>query len=76
MSRLLLVPLVALALAYQPPVDAPVVDEFRAPATPYGPGNRGLDYATTPGTVIGAIGAGTTAAKVIASRLNTPGRTL
>jgi murein DD-endopeptidase MepM/ murein hydrolase activator NlpD len=44
---------------YSPPVDAPVTDPFRAPATPYGPGNRGLEYATTPGTEARAIGTGT-----------------
>ena len=44
---------------YSPPVDAPVVDPFRPPATPYGPGNRGLEYATVPGTPARAIGAGT-----------------
>ena len=27
-----------------PPVDAPVLDPFRAPAGPYGPGNRGIEY--------------------------------
>lgn len=29
--------------AYSPPVDAPIVDPFRPPATAYGPGNRGID---------------------------------
>lgn len=43
---------------YRPPVDAPVTDAFRAPATPYGPGNRGLEYATVPGTPVRTIGAG------------------
>jgi hypothetical protein len=46
----------ALVLAH--PVDAPVVDPFRPPATPYGPGNRGLEYATAPGTPVGATGDG------------------
>jgi murein DD-endopeptidase MepM/ murein hydrolase activator NlpD len=36
-------------VTYRPPVDAPLVDTFRPPATPYGKGNRGVDYATTPG---------------------------
>ena len=36
-------------VSYQPPVDAPVTDPFRPPLTPYGPGNRGIDYATVPG---------------------------
>ena len=37
------------AVTYQAPVAAVVSDPFRAPATPYGPGNRGLEYATSPG---------------------------
>jgi len=37
---------------YQAPVDAPVVDVFRPPATPYGPGNRGIDYGTEPGEAV------------------------
>jgi murein DD-endopeptidase MepM/ murein hydrolase activator NlpD len=36
-------------LSYQPSVDAPIAQGFVAPATPYGPGHRGVDYATTPG---------------------------
>jgi murein DD-endopeptidase MepM/ murein hydrolase activator NlpD len=43
---------------YLPPVDAPITDPFRAPATPFGPGNRGLEYGTTPGQTIRAIGGG------------------
>ena len=43
---------------YHPPVDAPVRDPFRPPAGPYGPGNRGIEYATTPGTRVVAIGPG------------------
>ncbi len=69
MSRLLLfLALVTAALAasaepahattYRPPVDAPVVDGFRLPDGPYGPGNRGLEYATSPGTPVHAIGPG------------------
>jgi murein DD-endopeptidase MepM/ murein hydrolase activator NlpD len=34
---------------YRPPVAAPVVDPWRPPSTPYGPGNRGVDYGTAPG---------------------------
>lgn len=37
------------AVTYTPPVDAPVVDTFRPPRSAYGPGNRGVDYATAPG---------------------------
>ena len=55
---------------YSAPVDAPVIDPFRAPAGPYGPGNRGLEYRTRPGTVVGSIGAGTVAfAGQVAGRL-------
>jgi hypothetical protein len=43
---------------YVPPVDAPVVDPFRAPTTPYGPGNRGLEYGTEPGTEVVAAADG------------------
>lgn len=46
---------------YRPPVDRPVADPFRPPANPYGPGNRGLDYATEPGDVVRVIGAGVVA---------------
>ena len=46
---------------YRPPVDRPVTDPFRAPAGPYGAGNRGLEYATAPGDVAGAIGPGVVA---------------
>ncbi len=46
-------------VTYAPPVDAPVIDPFRPPATPYGPGNRGLDYATPPGTPVLASADGT-----------------
>ena len=46
------------AVAYLPPVDAPVAGGFRPPATPYGAGNRGLDYATAPGTPVRAAAAG------------------
>src|SRR5438105_14819433 len=43
---------------YQPPVAAPVSDAFRPPAQAYGPGNRGLDYATAPGTEVRAAADG------------------
>jgi murein DD-endopeptidase MepM/ murein hydrolase activator NlpD len=33
---------------YIPPVTGTVIDPFRAPTTPYGPGNRGIDYETAP----------------------------
>src|SRR2546430_12608760 len=43
---------------YQPPVAAPVADPFRPPAQTYGPGNRGIDYATAPGTDVKAAADG------------------
>lgn len=43
---------------YQPPVSAPISDEFRPPAEPWLAGNRGLEYDTTPGTAVTAIGPG------------------
>ena len=43
---------------HAPPVDGSVLDPFREPAGPYGPGNRGLDYATEPGTAVLASAAG------------------
>ena len=45
-------------VTYRPPVDAPVVDPFR-PADPnWNSGNRGLEYATTPGTAVAASAPG------------------
>lgn len=41
-----------------PPVDAPVLDPFRPPEHAYGPGNRGLQYATEPGTEVRATADG------------------
>lgn len=46
---------------YRPPVDGEITDPFRAPDGPYGAGNRGLEYATSPGSPARAIGAGTVA---------------
>jgi murein DD-endopeptidase MepM/ murein hydrolase activator NlpD len=43
---------------YTPPVDAVVTDPFRLPLGHYGPGNRGLEYRTVPGTPVRAIGDG------------------
>jgi murein DD-endopeptidase MepM/ murein hydrolase activator NlpD len=55
---------------YRPPVEAPVTDGFRAPTSVYGAGNRGLEYGTTPGQPVGAIGPGTVVfAGTIAHRL-------
>ncbi len=38
-----------LPAAWQVPVTAPVVDPFRPPSDPYGPGNRGIEYGTSDG---------------------------
>lgn len=43
---------------YVQPVDAPVVDPFRPPASQFGPGNRGLEYGTPPGTEVRATADG------------------
>src|SRR5205085_8103620 len=53
---------------FVPPVAAPITDPYRPPATPYGPGNRGIEYATEAGTAVRASSAGIVAfAGVIAS---------
>ncbi|MCH7790081.1 MAG: M23 family metallopeptidase [Acidobacteria bacterium] len=44
---------------FEPPVDAPVSDPYRPPSSPYGPGNRGIEYDTELGQVVAAAGAGT-----------------
>jgi hypothetical protein len=44
--------------AYLAPVDRPLVDHFRPPTSPYGPGNRGVDYATEPGEEVRAAAGG------------------
>ena len=41
-----------------PPVDGPVVRAFQAPAFAYGPGHRGVDFATAPGTPVRTSGDG------------------
>lgn len=41
-------------LVHVPPVSAPVLDPFRRPEHPFGPGNRGLEYDTHPGTEVRA----------------------
>jgi hypothetical protein len=44
--------------AWSPPVEGAIIDPFRPPATPYGPGNRGVDYATSPGEEVRAASGG------------------
>ncbi|MGH9282730.1 MAG: murein hydrolase activator EnvC family protein, partial [Acidimicrobiales bacterium] len=45
-------------VVYEPPADGVVVDGFRPPATPYGPGNRGVEYATAEGSPVRAAAGG------------------
>lgn len=52
-------PAPAQVVVYTAPVDAPVVEGYSAPADRYGPGNRGIDYDTTPGQPVRAAAAGT-----------------
>ena len=57
-------------VTYRPPVLAPITNHFRAPEHPYGPGNRGIDYATRPGTAVTAAAEGrVTFAGAVAGRL-------
>ncbi len=44
---------------WQPPVDAPVRDPFRPPRCRWCAGNRGIEYATRPGTSVRSVAAGT-----------------
>ncbi len=43
---------------WRAPVDAPIVDPFRRPTQPYGPGNRGLEYGITVGQAVTAVARG------------------
>ncbi len=43
---------------YRVPVEGVVVDPFRAPEHPYGPGNRGIEYRTESGAAVRAARAG------------------
>jgi murein DD-endopeptidase MepM/ murein hydrolase activator NlpD len=45
-------------VVYAPPVDGPVLDPLRPPSTPYGRGNRGVEYDTEPGDVVRAAAPG------------------
>ena len=51
----------AQAPRFVPPVDAPISDPYRPPSTPYGPGNRGIEYSTRPGVLVRASGSGVVA---------------
>src|SRR5438445_5251318 len=48
----------AAASRYQAPVDRPIIDPWRPPATPYGPGNRGVDFGTVAGEEVRAANDG------------------
>lgn len=48
----------AAPVQYRAPASEPVVDPFRPPTTRYGPGNRGLEYATQPGEPVRAAADG------------------
>ncbi len=50
--------LVTSPLRWTPPVDVSVVDWFRPPASPFAPGNRGLEYATVGGEEVRAVAEG------------------
>lgn len=52
-------PVLGAELVLRPPTDAPVLDPFRPPSGPFGPGNRGIEYATEPGDLIRAAADGT-----------------
>jgi len=57
-------------VVYTPPVDAPISDPFRPPSTPYGAGNRGVEFATAPDTPVRAAADGTVVfAGAVAGRL-------
>jgi hypothetical protein len=55
------VPASAAEVLLRPPTSAPVLDPFRPPDGPYGSGNRGIEYDTSPGDPIVAAGPGTVA---------------
>lgn len=42
------------AAAYEPPTNAPLVDNWRPPVDEYGAGNRGVDFGTTVGSSVNA----------------------
>jgi murein DD-endopeptidase MepM/ murein hydrolase activator NlpD len=46
------------SLTFAPPVAAEISDGWRPPADPYGPGNRGWQYATVSGDIVTAAGDG------------------
>lgn len=60
---------VSASSCWVPPVDAVVVDPFRAPVCRWCPGNRGIEYGTTVGQLVRAVATGrVTYAGVVAGR--------
>ena len=65
---------------YAPPVAAPVVDPFRPPTGPYGPGNRGLEYGVVGGERVVAVAdgvvqfAGAVAGRLVVTVVHPDGR--
>ncbi len=55
LSAVLAGPVAASEGPWVPPIDAPVIDPFRPPASRYGSGNRGLEYGASPGQKIWAV---------------------
>ena len=51
-------PVEASTVEWLVPVDAPVVDPFRPPASRFAPGNRGIEYGTAGGEDVVAVAAG------------------
>lgn len=45
-------------VSYLAPVDADIVDGFRPPESPFGPGHRGIEFGTAAGTSVRAAAAG------------------
>ncbi len=51
-------PLVIVSPRFRPPVTAIIFDHFRPPPCAWCAGNRGIDYAVSPGTPVMAAGSG------------------
>ena len=45
-------------VVYQWPIIGPIIDRFRPPSHRYGPGNRGIEISSTPGSAVTAAGEG------------------
>src|SRR4051812_9400680 len=61
----------AQAVAYRLPVEGVVIDPFRPPISPYGPGNRGWEFSVKPGAEVVAPATGVvTFAGQVGGKLN------